>query len=473
MDTVVSNQDNPGYRAGFFLLQRERQLSISFPIKKAILVVGDLLLLNLALFLALTFRQLDIPSFLKLSQHLLVFNLIHASWLLIFYSMGLYDIQLFAVPKAVERKLIQGIGIAGILTIVLFYSLSFVEIQPKTVLLMDLTFSGILLLGWRKWFIRYNHSGSKVRILLCGRKTELEQLEAFSNHNGHLGYEVSHPLLLWDGNNGSPAYMILDRLQKDHIDILAITRALSEDSKTRGLSYQLLCAGVPVIEFSRLAEEFTGKIPVSVINEVWFVENLKEFNKLGFEIFKRCLDIGAAVILGILALGVSPIVGLAIKLDSSGPVFFRQKRTGKGGREFNLIKFRTMKQDAEAEGAQWAVVKDVRITRVGRLLRRTRIDELPQLWNVLKGDMSLVGPRPERPEFVDRLARSIPFYEARHLVKPGLTGWAQINFTYGASVEDALEKLQLDLYYIKNRSIALELSTLLKTIGTVLRYEGR
>jgi lipopolysaccharide/colanic/teichoic acid biosynthesis glycosyltransferase len=132
-----------------------------------------------------------------------------------------------------------------------------------------------------------------------------------------------------------------------------------------------------------------------------------------------------------------------------------------------------MKQDAEAEGAKWATEKDNRITRVGGFLRKTRIDELPQLWNVLKGEMSLVGPRPERPEFVAKLARNIPFYEARHLVKPGLTGWAQTNFGYGASVEDAMEKLQHDLYYIKNRCVSLELSILLKTIGTVLRHEGR
>jgi lipopolysaccharide/colanic/teichoic acid biosynthesis glycosyltransferase len=185
------------------------------------------------------------------------------------------------------------------------------------------------------------------------------------------------------------------------------------------------------------------------------------------------LDVAAAALLGALAILLTPFVALAIKLDSAGEIFFRQKRTGKGGSEFDLIKFRTMRQDAEAQGAQWAAEKDSRITRVGGFMRKTRIDELPQLWNVIKGEMSLVGPRPERPEFVQELAQSVPFYGARHLVKPGLTGWAQINFRYGASVDDAMEKLQHDLYYIKNRSVSLELSILLKTVGTVLRYEGR
>jgi exopolysaccharide biosynthesis polyprenyl glycosylphosphotransferase len=476
MDTIETiASENSTVKASSLLLpvRRERQLSVSLPLKKAILVATDLLLLNLALFLALTFRQFEMPGIVKLSEHLLVFNLLHVSWLLMFYSVGLYDIQVFAVSKAIERNLIQGIGISGIVTAILFYSLSFVKIQPKTVLIMDLLFAGVFLLVARRLLLRYNRNGSSARILLCGSKTEMDQLEGFACYNGHLGYEISKPLLLWDGNNGSPAAMIVNRMRQEHVDIVAITRALTEDSKTRGLSYQLLCAGVPVVEFSHLAEELTGKIPVSVINETWFVENLREFDRLGFDTFKRWLDIAAAIILGILAVVLFPVVALAIKLDSSGPVLFRQKRTGKGGREFDLIKFRTMRQNAETEGAQWAAEKDDRITRVGGLLRKTRIDELPQLWNVMKGDMSLVGPRPERPEFVETLSQAIPFYEARHVVNPGLTGWAQVNFRYGASVEDAMEKLQYDLYYIKNRSAALELSILLRTGGTVLRYEGR
>lgn len=472
METVTSTH-NLEIQSLLFPLRGVRQLSISFRFKKVILGLGDILLLNLALFVALTLRQLELPELARLGQHLIVFNFLHAVWIVIFYSIGLYDIQVFAVPKTVESKLIQGIGIAGIATVVLFYSFIFVEIQPKTVLAIDLTFSGLFLLAWRKWFVRVNRNGSRARILLCGRRIEVGQLKGFLGQNKHLGYEISEPLLLWDGNDGSPATMILDRLKNENVDILAVTRTLSEDPQTRGLSYQLVCAGVPVIEFSRLSEEFTGKIPVSVINENWFLENLREFNKLGFEIFKRALDVTAAVMLGLVALLISPFIFIAIKFDSEGAVLFQQKRTGKGGQEFNLIKFRTMKQDAESKGAQWAAKNDSRITRVGGFMRKTRIDELPQLWNVLRGEMSLVGPRPERPEFVEKLVQDLPFYGARHLVKPGLTGWAQINFGYGASVDDTMEKLQHDLYYIKNRCVWLELSILLKTLGTVLRYEGR
>jgi len=168
-----------------------------------------------------------------------------------------------------------------------------------------------------------------------------------------------------------------------------------------------------------------------------------------------------------------PLIGALIKLNSAGPIFYRQKRVGKNGKIFEIAKFRSMFKDAEKNGAQWANEKDERITGMGKILRKTRIDELPQLWNVLKGEMSFIGPRPERPEFVEELQKQIPHYVMRHLVKPGLSGWAQIKFPYGASVEDAMEKLQYDLYYIKNRSFVLDLAITARTIAAVLSREGR
>lgn len=451
----------------------ERQISISIRLKKEILFISDFLLLNLALFLALTVRHFALPDFDIMARNLIAFNILHGSWLLAFYSVGLYDIEFLSIPGSLGRKLVQGMGLSGIVTIVLFYSLSFLNFQPKTILVLDLTLSAAFLFVSRIFFMYWGRNGHRMKILLCGKATEVNQLQELSEQNGHLGFEISKPLVLWNGEDGSPAARIVDRLNKDPIDILAITRSLTEDETVRGLSYQLLCSGIHVIEVSHLSEELTGKIPISVINEGWFVENLREFNKRGFEIFKRILDVTVAVVLGVPTLLLFPLVALTIKLDSSGPILFRQKRMGKGGRVFEIAKFRTMVHDAEREGAQWAIVGDGRITRVGDFLRKTRIDELPQLWNVLKGEMSLVGPRPERPEFVKELAQKVPFYETRHLVKSGLTGWAQINFRYGASVDDAREKLQYDLFYIKNRSVPLELSILIKTVASMLRYEGR
>jgi exopolysaccharide biosynthesis polyprenyl glycosylphosphotransferase len=188
---------------------------------------------------------------------------------------------------------------------------------------------------------------------------------------------------------------------------------------------------------------------------------------------KRVLSSVAAFVLLLVVLPVIPFVCLAIKLDSSGPILYRQKRVGRGGITFYCFKFRTMRQDAEADtGPTWAGDNDPRITRTGRFLRSSRLDEIPQLWNVFKGDMAFVGPRPERPEFVEWLTRELPYYPVRHVVRPGITGWAQVRYKYGNTVEDAKEKLQYDLFYIKNASIGLDLLIMFQTVKIVLLGRG-
>jgi exopolysaccharide biosynthesis polyprenyl glycosylphosphotransferase len=187
---------------------------------------------------------------------------------------------------------------------------------------------------------------------------------------------------------------------------------------------------------------------------------------------KRLIDFGLSSFILLITSPVIAITALAIRLDSSGPVFFRQERVGKDGNIFTLWKFRSMYENAECNGAVWAEKNDSRITRVGKWIRLLRIDEIPQLWNVFRGEMSLIGPRPERPEFVKELEKQIPYYSTRHAVRPGITGWAQVNYPYGASVEDALIKLEYDLYYIKNMSILLDIKIMLKTIGVVLLGTG-
>jgi sugar transferase (PEP-CTERM system associated) len=230
------------------------------------------------------------------------------------------------------------------------------------------------------------------------------------------------------------------------------------------------------VTFDHLAsvyEEYTGKIAVENLRPSWliFSEGFRKTRPLLAA--KRTLDLTAALAGLIVGAPLMLLVAGLVKLSSSGPVFYHQERVGLAGRVFTVHKFRTMQQDAEARtGPMWSQKNDARITSVGRFLRRTRLDELPQLWNVLRGEMSLVGPRPERPKFVEQLTAEIPFYGQRHVVKPGLTGWAQVRYTYGASVEDAIEKLQYDLYYIKNLSIALDLVIIIDTIKTVVLRRG-
>jgi exopolysaccharide biosynthesis polyprenyl glycosylphosphotransferase len=221
-------------------------------------------------------------------------------------------------------------------------------------------------------------------------------------------------------------------------------------------------------------EEYTGKIAVENLRPSWFIfsSGFRKSRLLGAA--KRLLDVVSATTGLVIGLPIMAVVALLVRLTSAGPVLYHQQRVGLHGRHFTVHKFRTMRMDAEAEtGPVWASkAGDPRVTPVGKWLRRTRLDEMPQLWNVLVGDMSFVGPRPERPEFVAELTRRIPYYGQRHVVRPGITGWAQVRYTYGASVEDALEKLQYDLFYIKNLSIPLDLFIIFQTVKTVILRSG-
>jgi exopolysaccharide biosynthesis polyprenyl glycosylphosphotransferase len=221
-------------------------------------------------------------------------------------------------------------------------------------------------------------------------------------------------------------------------------------------------------------EEYTGKIAVENLRPSWLIFSPGFKKSRVLSAAKRLIDISASAIGLVITAPLMLLIALLIRLTSPGAVLYHQRRVGRHGRIFILHKFRSMWADAEAAtGPVWASKQgDARVTAVGRFLRRTRLDELPQLWNVLKGDMSLVGPRPERPEFVGELTRQIPFYRQRHIVRPGLTGWAQVRYTYGASVEDALQKLQYDLFYIKNLSLALDVFIILDTVKTVLLRKG-
>lgn len=235
--------------------------------------------------------------------------------------------------------------------------------------------------------------------------------------------------------------------------------------------------GIPISPMPVLYEQITGRVPIEHVGEhLWALVLPTEGHTLGFHLYlflKRTLDVVLSLAGLLIFLPFLPVLALAIKLDSPGPVFYRQQRLGRGGRAFSIFKLRSMVTAAEDDsGPRWAADSDPRVTQVGRFLRKTRLDEVPQLVNVLRGEMSIVGPRPERPEFVQMLAGEIPFYRTRLAVKPGLSGWAQVRYRYGNTTEDALRKLQYDLYYIRHQSLAMDLIILLKTVGTVLAFRG-
>ncbi len=265
---------------------------------------------------------------------------------------------------------------------------------------------------------------------------------------------------------------------KRHVENLGVSEvvlALEERRNALPLKdlLRIKTAGVHVNEFSSFMERETGRVDLDTLNPSWLIfSDGFSSGRILSSAAKRLFDIAASILLLVVTAPIIAVFAVAVKLDSKGPAFFRQSRVGLYGQSFELIKLRSMGTDAEAGGAQWAVKNDPRVTRVGRFIRKVRVDELPQAWSVLKGEMSFVGPRPERPEFVADLEEKLPYYAERHMVKPGITGWAQVNYPYGASIEDSRHKLEYDLYYVKNYTPFLDMLIILQTLRVVLWNEG-
>lgn len=421
------------------------------------LLLGDTVILYGSLLLTLTIRYGSFPSQTLWQDHNLPFFFVNIVWIIVFYVAGLYDVEKSVYPAKIFytiKTMAFGVGIA----VLMFYFIPAFGITPKTNLFIDAAIASGFLWLWRVVYQKKITKGSKIKIFFFDHSGESSSFAEFVSSSPQLGYKIA-------GDMDSADLIIIPGKEK-----------VSEDSAK--ILYEMVMRGKTVVDFYRFYESMTGKIPVSLIGERWFLENVLELDKRKFEQAKRLIDIVLAVLFLFPLYLITPFVAIAIKINSSGPIFYRQKRIGKNGNIFEVIKFRSMVSlnkdgSAETSGAKWSGKNDKRVTIVGNILRKTRIDELPQILNVLGGNLSFIGPRPERPEFISDLSEKIPHYKMRHIVKPGLSGWAQINFPYGASVDDSMQKLQYDLYYIKNRSIILELVIILKTIMTVLRREGR
>lgn len=380
------------------------------------------------------------------------------------------------------EKIGKSMVVAGIFAILIFYLIPGFKIAPKTNLLLDIIIVSILLSLWRRSFFLFAVNSSKIRILFYGMSKETADLINHIKCNPQIGYETT--AVSFDKNlenaieaekNGVKIFDLKDDLNQivkhDDIHIIVfLENTIKQNFAAKNL-YKVLPLGVTILNFHYFYETIMEKVPVSIINEHWFLENLNEPTKKTSELLKRVFDIFFSLFLGIITSFIMISTAIMTKF-TRGKVFYFQKRVGKNGEIFDLVKFGSMVINAEKDGAMWAKKNDPRITKFGKFIRKTRIDELPQLWNILKGDMSFVGPRPERPEFVEELEQKIPHYLMRHLIKPGLSGWAQIKFPYGASVEDSLQKLQYDLYYVKNRSFLFDIAISLKTLAIIARREG-
>jgi sugar transferase (PEP-CTERM system associated) len=399
------------------------------------------------------------------------------------YQADLYEIRAFADRRELFIGVVQSLGATSLVLAVLYF------ILPNLIIGRGVfAASSVLVLtgvsGWRflfEWLTRT--VAPRERLLLVGTGPAAVGLarELFQKRQ-ELGVEIVGFVDADPARVGAPVINpgVIGTIE----DIPAIVRARAVDRVVVSLADargrlpmdKLLEMKLDGVSFDHLAsvyEELTGKIAIENLRPSWLIFSSGfRMSRLARSL-KRALDAGLAAAGLVAGAPVMLVVAVAVKLSSHGPVLYRQRRVGRHGRVFTVHKFRSMRQDAEAAtGPVWASPDDDRVTACGRFLRRSRLDELPQLWNVLVGDMSFVGPRPERPEFVETLTRQIPFYSQRHVVRPGLTGWAQVRYTYGSSVEDAMEKLQYDLFYIKNASMALDLFIMFSTLKTVLLRRG-
>jgi sugar transferase (PEP-CTERM system associated) len=400
------------------------------------------------------------------------------------YYADLYDLRVSADRRELFIRVLRALGWASFILAALYFWFPNLIIG-RGVFLFAAMFVLTLVVGWRVIFEWIGpRLAPRERLLLVGTSAGAVALaRELYDRRSELGVSLVGFVDPDPSRVGEP--VLNPGVIGSVADIPAIVKAHGVDrvvvslADARGklpmndLLGMKLEDGVSFDHLASVYEEYTGKIAVENLRPSWLIFS-EGFRKTWFvEAGKRGLDVVLSAVGLALTLPIMGIVAIVVKISSPGPALYHQKRVGVGGREFSVHKFRSMRADAEAEsGAVWATSNDTRVTPVGRFLRRTRLDELPQLWNVLIGEMSLVGPRPERPEFVADLTRKIPFYGFRHSVRPGLTGWAQVRYTYGATVEDALEKLQYDLFYIKHQAVAFDLYILFETVKTVLLRRG-
>jgi lipopolysaccharide/colanic/teichoic acid biosynthesis glycosyltransferase len=424
-------------------------MSSGIRIKQAALIAGDIIVLYAALAITLIARYgMPVPQ-KTLAEHVSPFSALFFLWLLIFYITNLYDARRLKNTADFFRRIGAGVLVSGTISIFFFYTFTDYGIAPKTNLFIFIAIAFTGLSAWRAFANRFiARQAPLVKTAIVGSGAVTDELRRAIEENPQLGYAIAP----WR-----------------EADLIVVAKSLQEKPGAIAELYRAAAEGAETVEAAAFYERIFGKLPIAELHDAWFLAASAHPSR-SYALARRPAEVVGALVLATLLSPVMLAIAIAIRLTSKGPVIFKQERTGAFGKPFMLYKFRSMianAADGSAEGAsgpQWKSKNDSRFTPVGRFLERTHLDELPQLWNILNGDLSFVGPRPERPVFVEQLSRQIPYYELRHIVRPGIAGWAQLNYPYGASVEDAYHKLTYDLYYIKHRSFWIDAGIIIKTL---------
>ena len=457
-----------------------------------ILILGDVITYFFSLILALAIRYGEIPGRALISLHVYAFSVLFIVFLIVNFSAGLYNKQTLFAKGRIYGLLIRSQAI-GILLSVLFFYLAPVSISPKANLFIYAVISTVLLIIWRTTVFPVISSTKKQKALLIGSGDEIRDLYDEVNTRGSYDItfaELKDPSTVQESEGSKASTLLGEAIRSTGSTVIvADLRNPVVESTMRSL-YSLMFSGIQVIDAGKLYEAIFDRAPLTMVGERWLVENAGgSVGGRGFYgIFKRGMDMIFATILGLISLILYPFVFIAIKFDDKGPIFISQDRVGRGGRPIKIYKFRSM---AAVDGVnhndggvytnggkdgKLSAKSQLKVTRVGKIIRLTRIDELPQLWNVLRGDISLIGPRPELPNLVAVYEREIPYYQVRHLVQPGLSGWAQIYHQahphHAVAVNDTRDKLSYDLYYVKNRSFTLDLRIAMQTLRALISRGG-
>lgn len=453
-----------------------RLFNVYYPTRTLVLLLCEALLVSGAFVLAATY-MIGPDSYIALIYENGILKIVGITslTLLLSYYFDLYEPQRISGRWEIYFRLMLVLSVLCFLLVGVTYIYPGIYIG-RHVLTLGISFLAIVLVLWRsiyEWIIGLSVLRERVYVLGNGERarTVIETLRGRRDSgmeviNGEASGEYAGEVERFEAELRSFCQ------PKPRIDRVIVAMENRRGAMPVRELLDLRLRGVVIEDASVLMERLLGKLPIEGLNPSALIFTHGFNVKASQQILRRLVSILVSFIGLTLCLPIIPVLIIAVRLSSPGPIFFRQTRVGLRGRPFSVIKFRTMRQDAEKNGAVWATKNDSRVTSLGRFMRKTRLDEIPQLWNVLRGEMGFVGPRPERPEFVQWLNSEIPFYELRHIIRPGITGWAQVRYQYGATLEETRQKLEYDLYYVKHLSIGLDLLIMFETVKTIILRRG-
>ena len=438
-----------------------------------ILFLGDIFFFTFSLWLSLFVRYIEWPSWGLFLTHIRPFSALFLFWLLTYFIAGLYEKHTLIIKSKLPSIIFNSQIINSIFAVVFFYTIPVFGIAPKTILFIYLFISFVFVLFWRLYGTSILGAKERQPALLVGSGAEMKELLEEVNNNSLYGINFISSVDIGDLGSIDIQKDIVTPIYENSVKIVVVDFSHEGVKPLLPHLYNLIFSKVKFIDSHRIYEDIFNRIPLSLVNYSWFLENISVSPKFTYDFLKRLMDIILSFIIGLFSLVLYPFIYLAIKLDDGGKVFITQERMGQNNHLIKIVKFRSMSVNDSGDGEAFRAQK---VTSVGRFIRASRIDELPQLWNIFVGDISLIGPRPEMPKLVELYEKEISFYNIRHLIKPGLSGWAQIYQKtppkFSTDYDQTKTKLSYDLFYIKNRSFWLDIKIALKTIRELVSRRG-